>query len=43
MRKRKSFFWQMTGGAILLIALAILWPIKFDDTFNRLISVISNW
>lgn len=36
MRKRKSFFWQMVGGAILLVALAIFWPIKSDNTFNRL-------
>ena len=32
MRKRKSFFWQMVGGAILLVALAIFWPIKSDNT-----------
>jgi len=36
MRKRKSFFWQMAGGMILLVALAIFWPIKSDNALNRL-------
>lgn len=36
MRKRKSFFLVMVCGFILLMVMAIFWPIKSDTTFTRL-------
>lgn len=36
MRKHKSFFWQMLGGVILIILLAMLWPSETDTLFSQL-------
>lgn len=36
MRKHKSFFWQMSVVTLFLVALAIFWSVKSDNTFNRL-------
>lgn len=36
MQKHKSFFKQMVWGAIILIVVFIFWPIKSDNSFNRL-------